>query len=97
MNMSLLGVLLVCVLGVCTSVTAVLAYAGVGRDARCRRRRARLRLVVGAGAPSRTDQIRPPRARREDDGARETDSWDPLPVPQWAPPRAHEAKPSPAA
>ena len=108
MNMSLLGVLLVGALGVCTSVTAVLAYASVAREARCRRRRSRLRLVVGAGASSqRTHDGQRPRIRPVDDRREEIVSWDPLPVTQWTPPREHEAdwpaagergpEPSPAA
>lgn len=91
MNMSLLGVLLVGALGVCTSVTAVLAYASVTREARCRRRRSQLRLVVGAGAsPQPTHDARRPRIRPVDDRREEIVSWDPLPVTQWTPPRAHE-------
>lgn len=91
MNMSLLGVLLVGALGVCTSVTAVLAYASVTREARCRRRRSQLRLVVGAGAsPQRSHDARRPRIRPVDDRRDEVVSWDPLPVTQWTPPRAHE-------
>ena len=92
MNMSLLGVLLVGALGVCTSVTAVLAYASVTREARCRRRRSQLRLVVGAGAsPQPTHDARRPRIRPVDDRREDIVSWDPLPVTQWTPPREHEA------
>lgn len=108
MNMSLLGVLLVGTLGVCTSLTAVLVCASVAREARCRRRRSRLRLVVGAGSSSqRAHDERQPRIRPVDDRRDEIVSWDPLPVTQWTPPRDHEAdwpaagergpEPSPAA
>jgi hypothetical protein len=96
MNMSLLGVLLVCALGVCTSVSAVLAYASVSRDARCRRRRSRFKLVVGARAAAGRGTRRTG-ARSVAEPQPDTVSWDPLPVTQWQPPREHESEPSPAA
>jgi hypothetical protein len=95
MNVSVLGVLLVCGLAVFTSASAVVAYT-IG--ARGRRRRGHLRLVVGTGGATRrsaSSTLRPVSPRRG--GRGEVVSWDPLPVTQWQRPREHDQGPSPAA
>ena len=98
MNVSVLGVLVVCGLAAFTSAAAVLAYATAARDARSRRRRGRLRLVVGGGGAARrpADGTVRAAARASRDDGDAVVSWDPLPVTQWQPPRERAPRSSSA-
>lgn len=94
MDVSVMGIVLLCGLAVVASMSAGFVRGRVA--ARRIRRRHGLRLVVGgkAALPALHDPRRPRRRVRTVEVA----AWrEALPVTQWQRPRAHDSEPSPAA
>jgi hypothetical protein len=95
-DLSVLGVLAVVGLAVLGSAAAAVVSSGIVKDYRCRRRRARLRVIAGnrgAARPRRVQRADRAEAQLRAAGARTEEVWDSLPVTQWQPPRERGSGP----
>lgn len=97
MDASSIGMLLACGLAVFAGAVITLELAPVAHEARCRRRRRRMRLVVGGAGDIASRSAQRAAALRPSPREAQPSSWDPVPVGQWQPPREGEPEPSPAA
>ena len=97
-DLSVLGVLAVVGLAVLASGSAAVASSGIAKDYRCKRRRARLRVIQGNGGSVRPRPGRRPRAAgvQLHQAAHTEETWESLPVTQWQPPRGRGSGPEPS-